>query len=288
VATNAGGLSIGELTRRSGVPAATLRSWEARHGFPRPGRGPGRRREYEEADVAVIAAILRHRAAGLSVTAAIGQATAGRAAADESVFAVLRDRYRGLTTQVMRKATLLALTRAIEDESCARATRPLLFAGFQDGRHYERSAARWEDLARTARLAIAFVGPGGAPAGPRRPDRPIQVELPPDAPLGREWMLVCLSPELSACVTGWELPGRTRARDADRQFEVAWTVDPRAVRDAAVVCARLAARLAPGLDWVPGLLPDEPPPPPSADLQGAVSLLTRMTGYLEARSRGPR
>ena len=44
------GLSIGELARRTGVPAATLRSWEDRYGFPRPQRLGGGHRRYAEGD----------------------------------------------------------------------------------------------------------------------------------------------------------------------------------------------------------------------------------------------
>ena len=33
-------LTIGDLADRTGVPPATLRSWEARHGFPVPVRHP--------------------------------------------------------------------------------------------------------------------------------------------------------------------------------------------------------------------------------------------------------
>ena len=44
------GLSIGELARRTGVPAATLRSWEDRYDFPRPERMAGGHRRYAESD----------------------------------------------------------------------------------------------------------------------------------------------------------------------------------------------------------------------------------------------
>ena len=45
------GLSIGELTRRTAVPAATLRSWKDRYGFLRP-----RRPAYDRGDIRLIEA----------------------------------------------------------------------------------------------------------------------------------------------------------------------------------------------------------------------------------------
>ncbi|MDO5711630.1 MAG: MerR family DNA-binding transcriptional regulator, partial [Micrococcales bacterium] len=54
-------LTIGDLTERTGVPPATLRSWESRHGFPRPTRQVGGHRRYAEPDVAAVLAVMRHR-----------------------------------------------------------------------------------------------------------------------------------------------------------------------------------------------------------------------------------
>src|SRR6185295_18728466 len=64
------GLSIGELARRTEVPAATLRSWEDRYGFPRPHRLAGGHRRYDQGDIGLIEAVIRLRAAGMSLHAA--------------------------------------------------------------------------------------------------------------------------------------------------------------------------------------------------------------------------
>jgi DICT domain-containing protein len=109
---------------------------------------------------------------------------------------------------------------------------------------------------------------------------PLKVALPPDASLRREWNLVCEAPDYPACVTGWEFPGQTGA-EVDRRFEVLWTVDPRVVRDAALICTHLAESLSPGLGHLRDVLPTDLPPPASADLQRATGVLNRMTGYLE-------
>jgi MerR family transcriptional regulator, light-induced transcriptional regulator len=277
------GLSIGELAKRTEVPAATLRSWEDRYGFPRPHRLAGGHRRYDQGDIGLIEAVVRLRAAGMSLQAAIGQATSAAGQPESSVFAGLRRRHAGLIPQVLRKATLLALTRAMEDECCARAERPVLFAAFQQRRFFLQSQRRWNELARTARVAVVFAdfGEPAAASGPPPGPAPIRVPLPADAPARREWTLVCDSPDYPACVAGWEFPGQPQGGDASRRFEVIWSADPQVVRDAAAICAQLARSVRPGLGSLLDALPSEPPAPASADLRRAAGLLTRMTSYLE-------
>jgi MerR family transcriptional regulator, light-induced transcriptional regulator len=282
------GLSIGELARRTSVPAATLRSWEDRYGFPRPHRGEGGHRRYRPEDTGLVESVLRLRATGMSLAAAIGQATAQVASAEPSVFAGLRRRHPGLIPQVLRKSTLLVLTRAIEDECCALAERPALFASFQLDRYFGQSEKRWNELARTAELAVVFADfadrGGTASAGP---GAPITVPLAPDAALRREWALVCDAPDHCACVTGWELPGQQETPDGGRRFEVIWSADPQVVRDAARICIGLARSARPGLAPRLDALASKPAPPASGDLRRATGLLTRMTAYLDRRPPEP-
>lgn len=277
------GLSIGELARRTGMPAATLRSWEDRYGFPDPQRQAGGHRRYDEADIALIEQVLRLRESGTGLQAAIGQAMAQAAGGEVSVFAGLRRRHPGIVPQELRKTTLLALTRAIEDECCARAEQAALFAGFQQERFYRHAKDRWQELARTARVVVVFADFGES-SGPGA--SPLTVRLPPDSPLRREWFLVCAGPDHPAFVSAWEFPGQKASPDPGRRFEVIWSVDPPVVRDAAVICSQLARTLLPGLDRLLADLPGGSPPPASADLQRATGLFTRMAGYLDkTRSR---
>jgi MerR family transcriptional regulator, light-induced transcriptional regulator len=273
------GLTIGELAERTGVQPATLRSWEIRFGFPRPQRLAAGHRRYAQRDITLVEEVLRQRSAGLSLTAAIAQAVTGHGAGDQSVFAGLRRRHPSLQPQIMRKASLLALTWAVEDEYCARSERAFLFGSFQRERFFRRSEDRWNELARTAEAVVVFAdfaAPSGAAATPQ------QVPVPAGAPLRREWAVVCEARDYPVCLAGWEFPGQQRVSDADRRFEVLWTLDPRPVRDAAVTCARLAESFSPGLNLL-DRLPAEPAPPISADLQRATGLLTRMVAYLDGR-----
>jgi DICT domain-containing protein len=275
------GLSIGELARQTGVPVATLRSWEDRYGFPRPQRLEGGHRRYEEGTGTLVSEVMRLRTSGLSLQAAIGQAVARVAEAETSVFAGLRRRHPGLVPQELTKATLLAITRAMEDECCARAEQPALFAGFQQERFYRQSGERWQELARTARLAVIFADFGQS-SGPDR--SPLTVRVPADAPLRREWFMVCAAPDYPAFVSAWEFPGQKGVTDGQRRFEVLWSVDPAAVGDAALLCAQIAGALSPALAGLAHDLPEGTPPPASADLQRATSLFNRMARYLDNRN----
>jgi MerR family transcriptional regulator, light-induced transcriptional regulator len=277
-------LSIGEVSRRTGIPVAGLRNWEQRYGLPRPQRSPSGQRRYTEADCDLLTEVLRRRAAGLSLSAAMAQATASAgtgdgAGAEPSIFAGIRRQHPALRVHVLTKTSLLAVTRAIEDECGARAQRPILFGSFQRQRFFRASAPRWDDLARTAEQTVVFADFGRSRL---RPGRVAEVAIPGDAPLRREWALVCDAPDTPACVAAWERPGQDRCRDRDRMFEVLWSVDPQVVRGAARIGAGLAAAAIPQLaQRLAGRLSAEPAPS-SADLRRASGLIERTLDYLAA------
>jgi len=272
-------LTIGDLARRTGVPSATLRSWESRHGFPRPARMAGGHRRYAESEVAAVLDVVRHRDSGVGLETAVRRVTTG-SLQPRSVYAELRRWHPTISTQVLSKASLVALSHAIEDECCARAEEPLLFASFQRDTFLRASRARWVELARTARAAVVFAE-GATPAAPTAAV-PIEVAVPHEAPLNREWIVVCDAPDLPACLAAVERPGQGGVPDAHRCFDAVWTVDPRAVRDASRVAATLADTYRP--DWRPAGLrvPEDEPPGASADLLRASGLLNRTMAYLDA------
>lgn len=272
-------LSIGELSRRTGVPIATIRSWESRHGFPRPRRQDGGHRRYDGSDVDAVRGVLERRRSGLSLTAAIERAAAPGLCSG-SVFAELRRRHPELVPHVLSRTTLLAMSRAIEDECCARAAQPLLFGGFQRESRLRGSLDRWRELARTSRRTVVFAElPRPAPLAD---GVPVEVGLPADAPLNREWLVVCDAADLPACLAAVELPGRAGAAPSERSFEAVWSLDPRVVRDASRVCSVLADGYRPG--WRPAgpQLTDDDPLPASEDLRRASHLFERMVSYLDA------
>ncbi len=274
-------LTIGDLASRTGVPVATIRSWESRYGFPRPTREAGRHRRYAEGDVAAVLEVLRHRSGGLGLGAAVRRVAAGAPARPRSVFAEIRRRHPELAAQVLSKSTLAGLSRAIEDECCARAADPLLFGGFQREHFLRRSQTRWAELARTARGAVAFARL--TDAAPTRTGAVIEVALPEDAPLAREWFVICDAPDLPACLVAVELPSTRQHSDATRPFETLWSVDPSVVRDASRVAAGLAQEYRPDLGGSVFAALSDDVPPASGDLRRASELFDRMLGYLEPR-----
>ncbi len=274
-----GDLSIGELSRRTGVPIATIRSWESRHGFPRPRRRDGGHRRYDASDVDAVRGVLERRRSGLSLTAAIERA-ATPGVRSGSVFAELRRRHPELVPHVLSRGTLLAMSRAIEDECCARAAQPLLFGGFQRESRLRGSLERWRELARTSRRTVVFADiPYPAPLVD---GAPVEVGLPADAPLNREWLVVCDAGDLPACLAAVELPGRSGAGPTERSFEAVWSLDPRVVRDASRVCSVLADVYRPGWRPAGSQLTDDEPLPASEDLRRASHLFERMVSYLDA------
>jgi DICT domain-containing protein len=285
------GLSIGDLAARTGVAPATLRMWESRHGFPVPRRRDSGHRRYDESAVDQVRQVLRRRDAGSRLEVAIAAVALTQASIAEppgapSVFATLRRLHPDLHPQRLSKATLLAMSWAIEDECCSRAERPMIFGAFQQERYYRAAEERWRELARVARSTMIFAG---FPEEPDPVDGTTFVVLPFDAPMRKEWAVVCDAPEYPAMLTAWELPGQSTVPDRQRLFEAIWTVQPSAVRDAARACAQVAQQLG-HVEAAPLLyeLADNPPAPPVELLQ-ATSLMNRVVAYVDrvASPAGP-
>jgi DNA-binding transcriptional MerR regulator len=272
VSNAAAGLTISAVAARTGLTAAALRAWEQRFGFPRPERLEGGHRRYDEADVERIARVVAERDAGRSLEAAIAlvlQASPPAAAddADTSVFAGLRRARPDLPVHTLHRRTMLALSRAIEDESLASGERPHLFAAFQTRVAYHAARERWDDLIDTATATVVFAD---FPR-PRRRGSLLEVPLRPGAPLRREWSVVTDAPGSAAAMAGWER--------ADGRFEAVWTVEAGAVRLATQVGRRLVTAQAPTLT-----LPDPPPPlAPTVDATATIRRATAITNRVIAQ-----
>ena len=231
------GLSIGDVVAATGVGEATLRAWERRFGFPTPRREPSGHRRYSRDEVERIRAVVRERDRGLSLAVAIERVTA-EPSGPPSLFAPLRERRPDLLPVAIRKRQVLHLSRAVEEESAARAERALMIGAFQQPEFYRASEARWRRLARGADLT--FVLATFEQAG-RPDDGPVEVPIHSGEPIADEWAVICLAPGYSACLIGWETVGATDAADGDRTFDVLLSVEPSVVREAAGAAVGIAA-----------------------------------------------
>lgn len=229
-------LTIGELSRRTGISASNLRMWESRYDFPLALRLPSGHRRYPEEVVDAILRVKQRREVGVRLEAAITEVSRSAASPATSVWAELRERHPHLRPHRLRKSSLVALSWALEDECCTRARDPWLFGAFQRERFYRQSQSRWRDLCRTAKgaWAVADFEGNASPAG-----APVEVALPDGAPLHREWTLICLSEDFPAVLTAWEIPGQAGVVDRDRVFESVWSLEAEPTRDAARCMTRI-------------------------------------------------
>ena len=275
------GLTIGDLARRTGVSAAVLRTWEARHDFPVPERLESGHRRYAESDVDVVRSVLQHREAGLRLELAIAAARANAEPSSPSVFATLRQRHPEVAVHRLKKSTLLALSWAIEDEFVRPRPAAAALRGLPAASATSPGAeARWTELARRSRATYAFGEFGGTvPAAPG--SGILSVDLGPGEPMGSEWAVVCDAVDLPVALTAWELPGQSEVRDRHRLFEALWTVEPRAVRDAARVCARVAQEH--GVAEATPLLYElaDDPLPGALDARSVTTLFNRVVAYVD-------
>ncbi len=220
--------------------------WESRHGFPRPTRRDSGHRRYDEHDVELVLQVLRRRDDGMRLEVAIAgvalaEASVGAPPGAPSVYATLRRLHPALHAAA---ADEVHAARAVVGDRGR-----VLLAG--------RAA---DDLRRLPAGALLPGRPGAlGRAGPglplddgvrrlqrrarRRSSGTTFVDLPDDAPMRREWAVVCDAEDYPAMLTAWELPGQSTVPDGKRLFEAIWTVEPAAVRDAARACAQVAQQL---------------------------------------------
>lgn len=271
-------MGIGEVVERTGIAEATLRMWERRYGFPLPERLASGHRRYSEGEVELIRAVAAKRAAGLALPVAIEQARSEGSQPANSVYAALRHRRPDLEPRLLLKPMMLALSHAIEDEAMARAERILVFGSFQQERFYRQAQLRWRELARTADVAAVFAD---FPRLRASRGAPVEVPVPREHPLNREWALVCEGQDFAVCLTGWELPQGGPGPEGRRRFEAIWSVEPEVVREATRICCALAAAKRPAVAEAAKARLETPLSAPSeSQLRLASAVTARMLSLL--------
>lgn len=236
-------LSIGDVVAATGVGEATLRAWERRFGFPSPRREPSGHRRYSRGDIERIRSVVRERNRGLSLTVAIDRVTT-ESSGPPSLFAPLRERRPDLLPMQIRKPQMLKLSRAVEEESAARAERALMIGAFQRPEFYRRSEERWRRLSRGAGVTFVLASFDEA----RTPDDgPVEVPISSSEPIADEWAVICLAPGYSACLIGWETVGTAGLPDGERAFDALLSVEPAVVREVAGAAVAIASAGEPGI-----------------------------------------
>jgi DICT domain-containing protein len=274
------GLAIKDVAARTGIAAGTIRMWEQRYGFPEPERTSAGYRVYSDDDVEALRRVLAYRERGLSVPAAIDRARPSDLATDRpSLYGVLAVGDPPPRSQLLTKRTLIAVSRAIEEETISRAAAPVVTAAFQSEQNYRAVEHRYRAMARTADAVVVFadfdaMGGGG--------DAPIEVPLEHGDGLGNEWAVVIDAPGYGACLLGWEQPRATEVPDGERMFEAIWTLDARVVRRASHVAAALARRADSALGDRMDALHDERPLALEQPAPALTAVTNRIVGYLDA------
>jgi DICT domain-containing protein len=276
-------MAIKEVAALTGIAAATIRMWEQRYGFPEPERTPAGYRVYSEGDVEALRRVAGLRERGMSVSAAVERARQVRSSTDSpSIFGAIASGDGALAARPLRKATLIAISRGIEDETMARAARPVVVGAFQAERHYRKVEHRYRRMATVADACVVFAD---FPEVGRTDNGPVQVPITPDDALGNEWAVVVDAPGYAACLLAWETPESERDRgvlpEHDRRFEALWTLDPQVVRRAALVGAALASLHAPEVGGRMEEILRERPLAYENPAPGLTALTNRIIGYLE-------
>jgi DICT domain-containing protein len=276
-------LAIKDVAEQTGIAAGTLRMWEQRYGFPTPERTDSGYRRYSPDVVPVLRRILDLRARGLTVPAAIEQACRDDLPTDRpSVYAAIAG---GQQPQLLRKSTLVAMSRAIEDEAMSHAAAPVAFGAFQEARFYHHVQSRWRRIAQRADAVTVFADFGGV----ARDAGILEMPIAPEDALGDEWIVIVDAPGYAACLLAWE-PERGATRggpgDRDRRFEAIWTLDAEVTRRAALAAARLVTHKSPDDGNRLELLLADRPLAMQPVSPALTALTNRVVAYVEASSRG--
>jgi DICT domain-containing protein/signal transduction histidine kinase len=152
-----------------------------------------------------------------------------------------------LRAQVYFKASLTALSRAIEDAVLAGTERPLVIANFQQERFYRQETGRYQRIAQRTDQVYILAAPETDFASAPAPYATIGLE--PTDELAQEWHLVIIGRTYSACLIFREFaaPIDTIDLDSARQFRGFWAFDPVVSKQAALLLLQRICRYRPDL-----------------------------------------
>lgn len=170
----------------------------------------------------------------------------GRLAVADSLFDRLLTAAPDLTVLSVTKSTLIATSHLIETLVYDHGERCVLVSGFQHGRNWAAERDRYLALAGEHDVIAVFAG--RPPPIASAPDQ-IGLRLRTGDPLAQEWFVLAIGPGLAITLCGLDGDAHTSdvapTREADRLFDVVWSVDPRVAEVAARVVVEAVERSAP-------------------------------------------
>jgi DICT domain-containing protein/signal transduction histidine kinase len=149
--------------------------------------------------------------------------------------------------QVYFKATLTAISHAMEDLVLAGLEHPLIIANFQQERFYRQEAGRYLRIAQCTDQLYVLAEPETNFTASSVPYPTIGLDSEDE--LVQEWHLVIISQHQSACLICREhaAPREAIALDSARQFRGFWTFDPVVSKQAALLLLQRIRRYRPDL-----------------------------------------
>ena len=206
----------------------------------------------------------------------------GRLPVEDSLFDRLREVHPDLPVMRATKATLVACSHLVETLVERSPERCVLVSGFQHGRHWAVERDRYLGLAGDNDVIAVFAG-----QEPLSDDVDhVGLRLRTGDPLAQEWFVLAVGPGLAITLCG--LDGDAHGRrdepllEADRLFDVVWSVDPQVASAAAQVVREAVERSAhPDAAAVAArLAPSSGVRPPTAE-EAAAAADTLLSGMVE-------
>ncbi|APB32720.1 GAF sensor signal transduction histidine kinase [Gloeomargarita lithophora Alchichica-D10] len=128
-----------------------------------------------------------------------------------------------LRPQIYFKASLTALSHAMEDQVLGSGDESLVIANFQKERYYRQETRRYRQLAQYTSQIYVLAAPETDFAQVSEPYETVPFD--PSDPLAQEWHLVVLGSHYAACLVCRERPSDPPLMDQARRFEGIWTFD---------------------------------------------------------------
>jgi len=189
---------------------------------------------------------LKVRAGGVEESAVTRIPEQGRLAVSHSLFDRMRQADPELRVMSVTKSTLVASSHLVESLVYEHDERCVLVSGFQHGRHWAVERDRYLDLASENDIIAVFAGQ--EPLSGTGVDH-VGLRLRTGDPLAQEWFVLALGPGLAVTLCGLDGDAHVRrlapVREADRLFDVVWSVDPQVAQVAARVVVEALRESAP-------------------------------------------